>query len=145
MWGIWTGITLSGALLRSPDSPQWSHVIVQVSGNFFFFFLAYWKPKLPCPACLSSIGEDWQFQRCDWADGGHVRARQNQTTPLSLNSFVCNWYRAWRKKKQTAETSVFRGREAKKLPRGPLLRWVCQTAVEQRNDSACFFGQVTTL
>lgn len=121
------------------------HLVGHVSSFKFqeTFFSPAENKTTNVPPPFPLIGYMRQLQHADWPDWRHVCARQNQTTPPSLHSFVCNWYRSWRKE-NGSNFEYFRSVKWK-LQRGHLLRWVCKMASPTARRIGSFFGQVTTL
>lgn len=87
----------------------WSHVIVQVSGNFFF---TVWKQNCPCPAstCRLLVTTDTNRAVIGQSEILTVSVRIKQH-PQTLNSFMCNWYRPSQKKNGPTDFSGVWGRE----------------------------------
>lgn len=133
MWSIWTGISLSDCI--NSDHLTASLVTCHRSSFRKLFFLLLKTKLLKSRLFSPAIGYSQQLQRSDWPDWGHVCRRQNQITAPSLNSFMCNWYRP--RRKNGWSFSVL-GALRWKLRSRQLFRWVCETAAEQSDDSACF-------
>lgn len=135
MWGISTGIRLKFTDHLTACCRLLDHV------SSFKFQETFFPPpenKMPMSRLLfPPIGYNQHLLRSDWPDGGHVCIRQNQTTPPSLNSFMCNWYLARRNK--TPGISLFWGNEMKFTPESAVKVSLLNDSRAARRLGLCFF------